>query len=114
MEAIDRNRLSALVLAITIFAAGILLVRYLKSPAQLGEDERVMKTVDALFTAITSKDSQQLSNCEDRLEQFVDEGDLAPNAGNALAVLIDQARDGQWESSARKLYDFILAQRRGG
>jgi hypothetical protein len=112
IDRIDRNRLASILVALTAFAAGAFFVQYLRSCPQIGSDEEVSKTIDALFTALTSKDVQRLSDCEQRLQSYREAGDLPHSAAANLEGMIKQARAGEWESSARILYDFILAQRR--
>ena len=79
---------------------------------QIGTDDEVFKTVDALFTAITSKNSQRLDECEQRLKTARDEGKLSSRAAANLEAIIVAARAGGWDGSARRLYHFMLAQRR--
>lgn len=112
IDRIDRNRFATMLLAVAAFAAGALVVQYLRFTPQLGMDEEVFKTVDALFTAITSKNVQRLNDCEQRLKSAREEGKLNSSAAAKLGTIIGAARAGEWEGSARKLYTFILAQRR--
>jgi hypothetical protein len=82
-------------------------------PPQIGTSEEVFKTVDALFTAITSRDTRQLGECEQRLQTFREAGTLPLQAARDLNSVIQQARDGKWDASAHRLYDIMLGQRRG-
>jgi hypothetical protein len=79
---------------------------------QIGSDEQVFKTVDALFTAITSRDPKRLEECEQRLMTYRQSGTLPIASSDYLASIIEQARSGAWDSSARRLYDFMRSQRR--
>ena len=108
----DRNRLATIVLGILAVVAIVFLMQFLRSHPQVGADEEVFKTVDALFTALTSRDNQRLSDCEQRLQSYRDAGTLPSSAAKKLDGIIKQARAGEWEASVRKLYDFMLAQRR--
>ena len=108
---IDRNRPVAIVVAILAFALFGICVQYLRAYPQIGDEEKVMTTVDALFTALTTRDLDRLRNCETRLQEYREEGDLPDVAATKLEQIIGRARSGEWESSARTLYDFILAQR---
>ncbi|WP_010586524.1 hypothetical protein [Schlesneria paludicola] len=109
----DRRRviiIAASVLAVVLLG---LLIRGLWSQPQLTSNEEVFTTVDALFTALTTRDSKRLSDCATRLDSYRDEGSIPKSAAKKLDAIIHQAQSGQWESSAKTLYDFMLAQRRG-
>jgi hypothetical protein len=84
----------------------------LQSPPQLGHDEEVFQTVDALFTALTSRDPQRLDDCVQRLQFHRETGRLPARAARSLDGVIAQARRGEWRSAAEGLYRFIYAQRR--
>lgn len=105
-----RHTISLVVSTIAIVCA-ILVARNLLARPQIGADREVFKTVDALFTAINSKDKQRLSDCETRLQEFRKDGKLPSAAARRLESIIDQAEKGQWQTSAKTLYDFMLAQR---
>ena len=79
---------------------------------QLDNDPELFKTVDALFTALTSRDLSRVDDCEFRLDEFHESGQLSPAAGAILDTVIEEARDGDWERAAQQLYDFMLAQQR--
>lgn len=80
-------------------------------PPQLKADEEVFTTVDALFTALTSRDSKRLDDCERRLKGYHDQGRTSDKVAATLDGIVKQARDGKWDPAARKLYDFMLGQR---
>ena len=82
-----------------------------RSP-QMGPDEEVSRTVDALFTAITARDESLLAQCEQRIHTYKETGKLPPSAGDYLDGIIHRARQGHWESAAERLYGFMQAQRR--
>jgi hypothetical protein len=84
------------------------------SPPQLPANEEVFKSVDALFTAITARDAQQLAACEARLAAHKERQELPPAAATRLDQIVTQASGGKWEASARALYHFIQGQKRGG
>src|SRR5207248_10965835 len=75
------------------------------SKPQMGADEGVFKTVDALFTAVTARDAKQLDACDGRLKEFRRQGKLPGEAADYLDGVVARARDGRWESAAQKLYD---------
>ena len=95
------------VVAVIVFMA----IRRNRTP-QIGVDHEVFHSVDALYTAVCSRDEKRLSDCEQRLHAHRDEGKLPTNAADFLDGIIAKARAGEWETAARKLYDFMLAQRR--
>lgn len=106
-----RDRRLLVVLGILAVVAAFLLVRNLNRPPQIGTDEEVVKTVDALFTAMTTRDMARLDDCDRRLKSCQEGGRLPAKAGRSLQSMIQQARGGQWEPAARRLYDFIYGQR---
>ena len=79
---------------------------------QMGADEQVSMSVDALFTAVTDRDEKQLADCGRRLLAFKDAGKLPLEASTYLNNVISKARAGGWESAAQSLYDFMRLQRR--
>jgi hypothetical protein len=104
---------------ITLYGLGLLIMLIavrgwfaLRSQPQLPASDEVFKTVDALFTAITAHDQVRLTKCQQRLEAFKSTGQLPAAAAKRLTDVIATARTGQWETAARRLYDFIHGQRR--
>jgi hypothetical protein len=93
--------------------AVVALVAWARTP-QLGTDEEVFRTVDALFTAVTARDEKLLSQCEQRLKAHRAAGKLPASAGDALDRVVAKARAGSWESAAERLYDFMKSQKREG
>jgi len=85
-----------------------------RSPPQLPPSAEVFTTVDALFTAVTAHDEKRLTACEQRLEKFKTAGSLPTPAAKRLDGVIATARAGQWETAAKRLYDFMHGQRRDG
>ena len=115
MEIIDRlqrNRLATILIAIVSFVCAAAVYQYLRTSPQIGPNEEVFKTVDALFTALTTKDLQRLSDCESRLQADLESGALPSAAAKNLDGIIQRARAGKWDASADTLYQFILDQRR--
>lgn len=99
------------VAALAIFVG--LFIWWWSRPPQMGTDAEVFRTVDALFTAVTSRDEKRLADCERRLLTLRDAGKLPPGASTYLDNIIHKARAGRWESAAQSLYDFMRAQRSG-
>ena len=80
-------------------------------PAQIGSDEDAVKAVDALYTAVSTRRINLLDDCAAKIEQLHSTGKLPDVAFNQLKPLIAEARSGKWETSLRKLYDFMRGQR---
>ena len=97
-------------------AIAVLLValHYFTQPPQMGVDDDVFKTVDALYTAVRMKDEVKLGQCEKRLHSHRDAGKLPESPAAFLDGIIAKARAGKWDSATERLYDFMLAQRREG
>ena len=114
-EAQGRRRIAWFTL-VSVATAGIVvaLIAYFNRPPQMGADEDVFNTVDALYTAVRLKDEAKLAQCEQRLHASRDGGKLPASAAEHLDDIIATARKGKWESAAESLYDFMLAQRREG
>ncbi len=106
------RRLVTILCGLTAIVAVVVLLQSLKSPPQIGTDEEVFATVDALFTALTSRDDSRLDDCEERLLAFREADQLPAKAAEYLDAVIQQARSGQWEAAAKRLYDFMYRQRR--
>lgn len=102
-------------LLILILVAGVsVLVWRLWPVPQMGTDEDVFHTVDALFTAVTARDEKLLAHCEERLRALAEEGKVPRAARKRLEAVIAKARRGSWQGAAEDLYDFMKAQRREG
>ncbi len=98
-------------LAIAGIAVAVMLLR---PQPQMGPDEEVFDTVDALYTAVRNRDDKRLGDCEARLSAYRDAGKLPAKAAETLASIIGKARGGSWETAAERLYDFMAAQKREG
>jgi hypothetical protein len=85
-----------------------------RQPPQIGADKEAVQTVDALFAAITSRNTTRVAECEERLHALKEAGRLPPNVAGYLDGLITTARRGDWRSAAHKLFDFMKGQRREG
>ena len=85
-----------------------------RGPAQMGADEGVFRTVDALFTAVTARDQKHLSDCELRLHGYREAGRLPSAAADELDAIIHKASSGAWLPAAERLYAFMNGQRREG
>lgn len=83
-------------------------------PPQMGADEEVFRTVDALFTAVTARDAKLLGQCEQRIHAYRDAGKLPAASSDYLDGIIQTARADRWRPAAERLYDFMRVQRRDG
>ncbi|MCI0461739.1 MAG: hypothetical protein L0Z62_32720 [Gemmataceae bacterium] len=109
-----RKRLVLILVGLLGLAAVVVLIISLSRPPQMGADEDVFRTVDALYTAVRSRDEKRLGQCAKRLADYRESGKLPAGAGDYLDGVIAQARGGEWESAVRRLYDFMVVQRREG
>ncbi len=121
MAIIESEEGSGKVRSLLLLAVGIggvllvgLLVMLWSGPPQMGADEEVFRSVDALFTAVTARDEKLLGQCEQRLHAQRDAGKMPTEAGEYLDEVIARARSGKWETAAERLYEFMKAQRREG
>ena len=114
-ESRSRQRIAGYVL---VGLAGVVVVaiavNYLGRPPQMGADDEVFRTVDALYTAVRMQDETQLTRCEERLLSYREAGKLPKESADYLTRVIAKARAGRWQPAAESLYDFMLAQRREG
>ena len=110
----DRQRVAWVVLGALAFGFVVVLVVNLRTPPQMGPDEAVFHTVDALYTAVRNQDEKQLAACEARLKGYREAGQLPKASADYLDGVIAKARGGGWDAAARRLYEFMLVQRREG
>jgi hypothetical protein len=82
-----------------------------RSPQIALDDEQVVATVDALFTAISTRNTDRLEDCARRLKSYHERGQTSSSVDSFLDSILAQARNGHWDPAARSLYDFILHQR---
>jgi hypothetical protein len=89
-------------------------VWWFRAPPQIGGDDDVFLTVDALFTAITARDEKLLGASQARLATYQAAGKLPDAAARELDRLAVQAKSGDWRGAAERLYAFMQGQRREG
>jgi hypothetical protein len=107
------QRIATYVLLSQVAAVALIaLYAYLTTPPQMGTSDEAFKTVDALYTAVRSRDEKRLQLCEQLLKQHREAGKLTPAAGDYLDGVIREARSGSWQAATERLYGFMLAQRR--
>ena len=114
-ERVSRDRVAVVILlGLVALAVVVGLAAYWIRAPQMGTDEDVFNTVDALYTAVRNQDEKRLSECEQRLKSYRATGKLPPDAAETLDGIIAKARSGSWETAAERLYDFMKAQKREG
>ena len=113
-ETTNRQRIAWCVFAVLAVGFVIVLALALRTPPQMGADEEVFNTVDALYTAVRNQDVTQLKKCEERLNTYQQAGKLPKPSAEYLESVIAKANGGGWQTAAQWLYDFMLAQRRDG
>lgn len=101
-------------IGLAVVVVVVVLIALLNRPPQMGADEDTFQTVDALYTAVRNQDEKRLTECAGRLSGYRDAGKLPTAAADELDAIIGQARGGGWDAATRRLYDFMLAQRREG
>jgi hypothetical protein len=109
-----RKRIALSVLGVLVVVGGVVAFCAFRSPPQLGTNDEVFKTVDALYTAVRNKDTQQLERCEGRLARYREAGKVPAAAADALDSIIATAKSGKWRPAVMSLYDFMKGQRRTG
>src|SRR5436190_23597508 len=93
-KGMSRERV-ALFVVLGLVALGALAAFALGGRApQMGADEDAFNTVDALFTAITARDAQRLTECDERLKAHRAAGKLPADAADSLDGIIAKARAG--------------------
>lgn len=78
---------------------------------QIGTDEKCFKTVDALYTAVTSRNPKLVAQCE-RLQQLHAQEKLPEAAFRTLTGIIEKACAEKWLPAAEELSEFMKGQRR--
>lgn len=107
-----RSRAIPITLA-TMGALGLSIIFWgTRAPAQIGTDEKVFNTVDALYTAVRMEDGAKLEACAQRLAAYRELGQLPASAAKKLDGIIETARNGKWSSAAETLYYFMRGQKR--
>lgn len=110
-ETLSDRRVWLLAAFLILFGSWFAWSRWDRTP-QIGTDEQVFKTVDALFTAISTRDPSRLESCAKRLSAHKGSGRLPGPSAALLDSIIDEARGGQWKTAAERLYATMLSQRR--
>src|SRR3954463_8257170 len=80
------------------------------APPQIGADRDSFKAVDALYTAVSLRDSRLLARCAQDLQDLKAKGQLPEAAGQSLESMVVEAREGKWENAQSRLGDFMRRQ----
>jgi hypothetical protein len=108
IESTHRRSLWFLVIAIAVlFGWGWMSWTSVPSLKASGD---ALKTIDALFTAINSRDSTRVALYRERLLKHASSGQLNPVAMVELSDCCEQATSGAWEDAAHRLYRIIEKQ----
>lgn len=106
------RRIFAIGLAVVLTTVlGGMVWHFYSTPPQLQASPEAAKTLDAMFTALTSRNPDNLSACMERIEQYNRDGKLATGAAAELRACNDLATSGAWEQAAKRLYWIIYEQR---
>lgn len=79
---------------------------------QVLDDEAVFGELDALYTAVTSKRSNLLSDCRQRLTKLHADDRLSDEGFKEVNSIMEMCDAGKWSIAAPRLYDFMRAQRK--
>jgi hypothetical protein len=79
---------------------------------QLGGDRDTFKAVDALYTAVSLRDSSLLDQSAASLQGLRAAGKLPEAAARSLDAIVAEARSGKWGPAFERLSTFMEAQRR--
>lgn len=114
-ETANRTRIVLYVLGgLAVIAVLAVAISWFNRPPQMGADEDVFQTVDALYTAVRLQDEAKVAQCEKLLHSYREAGKLPQSSSEFLDRVIGRTRAGRWDSAAEQLYEFMLAQRREG
>jgi hypothetical protein len=81
-----------------------LLVAGCGGPTENTRDNR--RLMDAILTAVTIRNSDELTKDKKLLETRHEEGDLSEKTLSAILEIIEKAEAGEWVTAERQLYDF--------
>lgn len=93
--------------AIVVLVALLIFWKLFAKP-ELKASPESLKTMDAMFTALTSKDSQRLEFSLVRLRNFQEQGQIDAQSMKTIehcrVLAIEQ---GQWQTAAETLYELV-------
>ena len=74
--------------------------------------EAGLKSLDALYTAVTSRKPELVDQCAKQVNRLEESGDLSGSAADTLEGVIQRAKAGDWQQSAEVLDRYIRLQTR--
>ncbi len=105
----NRNVLWGAALALCL-VGGFQVWRWYSAPPRMAASAEAKKSLDGLFTAITTRDSAKLATCMERIEVHFSEGRLSENAVNEVRTCCKMAQSDSWDKAAERLYWLIFEQ----
>ena len=106
------SRLIRIILMCLICGMGSLTITGCRRVPQVLTDEAVFGELDALYTAVTSKRRELLSDCRKRLTQLHKDKKLSDAGFAEVETIMNMSEDNKWGDAAQRLYDFMRAQRK--
>ncbi len=94
-----------------VLLGGWLAWRYYTLPPELQATAEASKTLDAMFTALTARDSRKLKVCMERIEGHATAGRLSEKGMTEVRHCSQLADSGAWEEAAKRLYWIVYEQR---
>jgi len=79
---------------------------------QVLEDEAAFGELDALYTAVTTKRTDLLKDCQQRITKLHDEKRMSDAGYDEIQAITSLAEEGEWTPAAERLYTFMRAQRK--
>jgi hypothetical protein len=86
--------------------AGLLLAMAGCSADPTDRERKNRRELEALLTAITLKDREQLDRDAERIEARHASGELSAAPYKAIGVVVEKARSGDWAGAERDAYRF--------
>ena len=79
---------------------------------QVLQDEAAFGELDALYTAVTTKRTDLLKDCQQRITRLHDEKRMSDAGYEEIQAITSLAEEGEWSPAAERLYTFMRAQRK--
>ncbi len=79
---------------------------------QVLTDEAVFGELDALYTAVTTKRRDLLTDCQQRIKKLHDEKRLSDAGHKEIQAIVALTEQDKWRPAAERLYDFMRGQRK--
>ncbi|MDB5338293.1 MAG: hypothetical protein JWN70_3912 [Planctomycetaceae bacterium] len=91
---------------------GLMTLAGCSSVPQVLSDEAVFGELDALYTAVTSKRRNLLTDCQKRITKLHDEQRMSDAGFKEVEAIIALAEQDKWTPAAERLYTFMRGQRK--